>query len=442
MRPLTSERRLAVLAQLVSPVRDGLPPSKSPNSNQLASPAAAPRGFQEREAGIFMRLMINAVSLAFFLIVTVTYSPAQVPGNAPLDSTQPAVPSTFPNSSAGDLVPISKLEGVEFLNNSRSQIVLEKNGRKYLIDTDAKTIHEISLSTNGGITEDSKGGSEPSQTTKDAATPQKKEQEIYYTEDINLWNLPTAHHLEKKALLVDFAHRFSLEDGEVFRGEVLNKLFGLDGYSFSSFGLTYGITDTFFAGAYRVPSALGRIIQLYGGAQLSQEVKGHSFSSTFRVSVEGADHFSRNYVTSLELALAKSIGRRAQLYFVPTISFNNRPLIAPFGADVPEVDGETTTAIGAGISVDIRPTVAVIAEAIQRTSGLMGVHRPSFMFGIQKKVYRHSFTLGVTNSPGTTLSQRSATRASILLANLRPYGITDDTFSGLTIGFNLSRRLF
>jgi hypothetical protein len=57
------------------------------------------------------------------------------------------------------------------------------------------------------------------------------------------------------------------------------------------------------------------------------------------------------------------------------------------------------------------------------------------MFGIQKKIYRHSFTLGLTNSPGTTISQRSATRDSL-------QGIDDDTFRGLTFGFNLSRRLF
>jgi hypothetical protein len=357
--------------------------------------------------------------------------------------------SPIPNNASGTgpldtakLSPISKLEGVQFVNNSTSQVLLEKDGKHYLIDTQTRTIHELAVQTEASTQASSNQPqvSGSSQTQTAGQTPdqgkkeEKQEKEVYYTEDIVLWTLPTTHHLEKKALMVDFTHRFSLEDGRVFQGQVVNNLFGLDGYSFSAFGLTYAITDTFFAGAYRLPSGLGRIIELYGGAQLSQEAKGHPFSSTFRVAVEGANHFRDNYVTSLELAFAKSIKKRAQLYFVPTISFNNRPLIAPFGP-APELPGETTTAIGAGISVDFRPTVAVIAEGIQRVSGLQGVHRPAFMFGIQKKLYRHSFTLGLTNSPGTTISQRSGTRAS-----LGP-GF-DDTFSGLTIGFNLSRRLF
>ena len=160
--------------------------------------------------------------------------------------------------------------------------------------------------------------------------------------------------------------------------------------------------------------------------------------------VEGTDHFRSKYITSLELAFARSIKKRAQIYFTPTVSFNNRPLqvVANDVFNQTPFDGKTTTALGAGISVDIRPTVAIVGEAIYRVSGWLeqtasGVptpRRPSFMLGIQKKIYRHSFTLGVTNSPGTTLSTRSATRGS--------YNGLDDTFGGLTLGFNLSRRLF
>jgi hypothetical protein len=173
---------------------------------------------------------------------------------------------------------------------------------------------------------------------------------------------------------------------------------------------------------------------LYGGAQLTQEREGHPFSSTFRIAVEGANHFTANYVTSLELAFAKSLKQRAQVYFVPTVSFNNRPIMDAFG-NLPPLPGVTTTALGAGLSLNLRPSVAFITECNQRVSGLLGVHRPAFMFGIQKKVTGHSFSLGLTNSPGTTLSQRSATRASLR-------GSPDDTFRGLTLGFNISRRLF
>jgi hypothetical protein len=56
-------------------------------------------------------------------------------------------------------------------------------------------------------------------------------------------------------------------------------------------------------------------------------------------------------------------------------------------------------------------------------------------FGIMKASVsrKHSFTLTFTNGPGTTFAQRSLTRG--LLGR-------DDGLQGLTIGFNLTRRIF
>jgi len=352
--------------------------------------------------------------------------PAQPPG---LDALNVA---TVPHPT--DLSAVSRLDGVHFVSNSNSQILLERDGKQYLIDTQTKTIQEVSAQA-----QLSNSGQTPSTEVKNNTPPkpavtQHKEKDVYYTEDINLWTLPTTHHLEKRALILDFSHRFAFDDGRAFKGQVMNNLFGLDGYSFSSFGLTYGITDRFFAGAYRVPSGLGRIIQLSGGAQLSEESKGDPFSSTFRVAVEGANHFRENYVTSLELAVAKSIKKRAQVYLVPTLSLNARQLVTAFNGPVPELDGENIMAIGGGLSIDFRPTAAFVAEVNIRTNGFPEErHRPAFMFGVQKKLFRHSFTLGVSNSATTSVSQRSATRGALGL---------DDGFGGLTIGFNLSRRLF
>ena len=172
-----------------------------------------------------------------------------------------------------------------------------------MVDTQTKTIREIAAQAEPAA---SPAQAPPPPTSKpENVSKGQKEKEVYYTEDINLWTLPTTHHLEKKALIVDFTHRFALDDGRPFQGQVMNYLFGLDGYSFSSFGLTYGITDRFFAGAYRVPSGLGRIIQLSGGAQLSEESKGFPFSSTFRVAVEG-QQLRENYATSWNLPQPKA----------------------------------------------------------------------------------------------------------------------------------------
>jgi hypothetical protein len=337
------------------------------------------------------------------------------------------------------LTPVQELKGVEFVKDSNSQILLEKDGKRFLIDTATRQIHEIpprvprTTEVASGQTGPAPSEAQNSDTSSTSKKVVKKDEDVYHTEDIILWTLPTAHHIDKHALYLDFAHRFSYDT--TFVGPArLSNLFGMDGFSVSSFGLTYGLTDRFFVGAYRVPTALGRELQFGVGAQLSQEALGQPFSSIVRVSVEGTNDFRNEYITSIEFGLAKTIKKRAQLYLVPTISFNNRSL-----QDVINLQfsgkGETTVALGAGASIDIRPTVAFVAEASPRLIGLLGVQRASFMLGVQKKICRHSFTFGFTNSPGTSISQRSATRSA-----LSP-GFSD-SWSGLGIGFNISRRLF
>jgi hypothetical protein len=375
-------------------------------------------------------------SFLILLLLVTNYlrASAQVPGEpAPTISSEL---SSVEALGSVRLLPLSHLEGVEFVNGSGSQIVLERDGKRYLIDTKSQTIRELipsALASAQAPTPSGQTGATPSPATTAAKPDAKKEPETYYTEDIVLWSLPTAQHLPKKSLLIDFTHRFAFS--EAFEPGAVSNLLGMDGFSISSFGFTYGITNRWFAGIYRTPTTFGRILQLSTGLQLTKEESGHPLSSSIRVGVEGTNHFRNKYITSLELALARSIKKRAQVYFTPTVSFNNRPLsvVAADVFDPTPVDGKTTTALGAGLSLDIRPTVAVLGEAIYRVDGRLGVIRPAFMLGIQKKIYRHSFTIGVTNAPGTTMSTRSATRGA--------YGF-DDTFGGLTLGFNLSRRLF
>ena len=382
----------------------------------------------------FVRLL-NVLLVALFPVLLL----AQVTE----DSSSTDVASLTADTNKGvdlqHLTPVPELKGVEFVKDSNSQILLEKDGKRYLIDTATRQIQEIPP-PNPGATELASGqtGPAPSEAkNSDTSSTSKKvitkDDDVYHTEDIILWTLPTAHHIDKHALYVDFAHRFSYDT--TFVGQArLSYLFGMDGFSVSSFGLTYGLTDRFFVGAYRVPTALGRELQFGVGAQLSQEKLGQPFSSIVRVSVEGTNDFRNEYITSIEFALAKTIKKRAQVYFVPSISFNNRSL-----QDVIDLQfngkGETTVALGAGVSIDIRPTVAFVAEASPRVLGLLGTQRASFMLGVQKKIFRHSFTFGFTNSPGTSISQRSATRSA-----LSP-GFSD-SWSGLGIGFNISRRLF
>jgi hypothetical protein len=97
---------------------------------------------------------------------------------------------------------------------------------------------------------------------------------------------------------------------------------------------------------------------------------------------------------------------------------------------------ENSFSVGVGVAIDIRPTVALVGEIIPTAvNGTeLGIHRPPFSFGIQKKIYHHAFTFGFSTAPGTITSQRIATR-SIFLRDPNA-----DTPSGMFVGFDITRQ--
>lgn len=310
---------------------------------------------------------------------------------------------------------------------SDSEAVVEINGKKFVINTKTKTVKEMTATDK-----------EPNQVTAAQPAPKAEPRDtpsnVYRPADVRAINLPTAMPIEKGSLWTDFTHRFPF--GEPTDSSAL---FGLDTIAMPSFGFIYGVTDRIHIGAYRSPTDLGRPIQLYVGASVLNEQKGDPISLQARVALEGRDNFKRNFTTSFEATFARSITRHAQIYFVPTISVGDRPIGFAPKQNLP---GETAVALGTGLSVNVRPTVALMAEANMRVNEksryvteFTGIHRPVFGFAVQKvsESRRHSFTLSFTNGHGTTFSQRSMTRG--LLG-------ADDGWNGLTIGFNLSRRLF
>lgn len=313
---------------------------------------------------------------------------------------------------------------VTFVQGSDSEAVVEFNGKRYVINTKEKTVSELAPS--------------PQQQKVVAAAPpaQGREEErpdVYRQIDVRLINLPTATPIPKGSLWTDFTHRFP------FANRDAEQLFGLDSSAIPSFGFVYGVTDRIHVGAYRSSGDVGRPILLYAGASLLDEHKGHPLSLAARVGLEGRDNFKRNFTTSFEFAFARSITRHAQVYLVPTFSVGDRDLSVGPKTNAP---GETAIALGIGAAVNIRPSVALMAEANYRLNeesrydnGFTGIRRPVFGFGIQKAsiTRRHSFSLVFTNGTGTTFAQRSMTKGLL-------FG--DDSFGGLTIGFNLSRRLF
>jgi hypothetical protein len=310
------------------------------------------------------------------------------------------------------------------------EATVEINGKRYVVNTKNKTVK----ATDAAMDAATAPASKPAEVAQSKAADDEKPK-VYKPIDVRVINLPSAVPIPKGSLWTDFTHRFP--DGEPADPA---GLFGLDKLALPSFGFAYGVTDRVHVGAYRSPGGLGRPIQVYAGAQLTQESQGDPLTVQARVGLEGRDNFQRNFATSFELTFARSLTRHAQLYVTPTITVGDRPI---YISSTQNEKGTTAYALGGGLAVKILPSVSLMAEVNQRLNQKaryvldeqLGMRRPVISFAIQKASIsrRHGFSLVFSNSPGTTMSQRSQTRGL--------FG-SDDRIQGLTIGFNIVRRLF
>jgi hypothetical protein len=314
----------------------------------------------------------------------------------------------------------SQAPQVTFVPNSQSEAIVEYGGKKLLINTRDQTVRELATDVRP-----------TGQATGQTTAPEPPD--VFVPVDVRLINLPTAIPIPKGSLWTDFTHRFPF--GDVTQA---SQLLGLDSFAAPSFGVTYGLTDRIQIGAYRSPTLVGRPIEMFAGIHLLDETKGQPLTVMARVSLEGRDNFQRNFTTSFEATVAKSITRHAQIYVVPTVSIGDRPI----GQPEVNLPGTTAVALGVGAAVNVRPSIALMAEVNYRFNEDSryevpgpGIRRPVFGFGLQKASAsrRHAFSLIFTNGPGTTFAQRSMTNALLF---------TDDSFKNLSIGFNLTRRIF
>jgi mono/diheme cytochrome c family protein len=271
-----------------------------------------------------------------------------------------------------------------------------------------------------------------------AATKPDVKPGFYKAGDDVLFSLPTGRPVDSGGLYVNFSHRFPYDPA--FQGSGRGgELFGLDDFSLSSIGLRYGVTQKFSVDLYRSPSFVGRPIELMAAYNLLSEQTSGLFNLTVRVSVDGQNNFRKSYTENVEGIFSRSLTRRAQIYLVPTVSINDRRVVQGglTSSQIPDYPGINAFSLGAGGAFDIRPTVALVAEVIPTLIGAdqLGIHRPPFSFGIQKKIYRHAFTFGFTNSPGTTVSERAGTDATF---TGNPHG---DVFKEMFLGFDLTRQI-
>jgi hypothetical protein len=353
--------------------------------------------------------------------------------------------------------------GVAFVEGSTSQIIIDKNGKRYVVDVATHSIHETGAADPAGVGETSSSTSTqqaqapPSGAQPLSAANKQSTSNSYKMGDDLVFSVPTGRRLERHGFYINFTHRFPYSPA--FSGQARGAiLLGLDDIAVPSFGFRYGVTSRLSVSAYRSPSLLGRPIEFMAAYNFLDETDGQPFNAAVRFSVDGQNDFSRNFTENFELILSRSITHRAQIYAVPTVSIHDRPLLgnngavtaplpfqpcgAPLATGIPATLNvrpcANTFSLGVAAAVDVRPTVALVAETIPTLANgtELGIHRPAYAFGIQKKIWRHAFTFGFTNSPGTTVSQRAGTRATYL------GDPTADKPAGMFVGFDLTRQTY
>jgi hypothetical protein len=361
-------------------------------------------------------------------------------------------------SSSGNAVSAPDL-GISFVEGSSSQVIVERDGTKYIVDLATHQIRPADAAGELVVVASKQTVAEPAQSaTEKPGSPKSAKSKVYKAGDDLLFNVPTGRRVDRHSLTINFTHRFPFEAAFTGAGRG-DTLLGLDDFSISSLGLRYGVTSKFYVFAYRSPSIIGRPIEMMAAYNFLDEHDGNPLNAAVRFSVDGQNDFSSNFADNFELILSRSVTRHAQLYAVPTFTIHQRPLISnPGGSLADAIPNQpcsaplaagiaasfharpcaNTFSLAAAISVDIRPTVALVAEVTPTLVNAteLAIHRPEYAFGIQKKIWRHAFTLGLSNGPGSIVSERGGTRATFL------QNPNSDTPSGMFIGFDLTRQLF
>jgi Membrane bound beta barrel domain (DUF5777) len=350
--------------------------------------------------------------------------------------------------------------GISFVDGSSSQVIVERDGKKYVVDLASRQIRPADATLQLVSSSSTQPAAQPAQAATAESPSQasgKTKSNIYKAGDDLLFNVPTGRRVDRHSLTINFTHRFPYEAAFTGPGRGAT-LLGLDDFAIPSLGLRYGLTSKLSVFAYRSPSIIGRPIELMAAYNFLDEHDGKPLNAAVRFSVDGQNDFTNNFAENFELILSRSVTRRAQLYAVPTFTIHQRPLISEPGQIANSTPDQpcgalravdlaasfnarpcaNTFSLAVAISVDIRPTVALIAEATPTLANAsdLGIHRPEYAFGIQKKIWRHAFTFGLSNGPGSVVSQRGGTRATFLQDS------TADKPAGLFVGFDLTRQLF
>jgi cytochrome c oxidase subunit 2 len=340
---------------------------------------------------------------------------------------------------------------VTFDENAPGVVIVESNGERMRIDTNRKTYARVDEAAPASVPEPGKSRE------RAVATKTRESSKVYEPYDYYVVNIPTPKRVRRHSLNMHFTHRFQqpvkpLKDSD-------DDLLGLDSFSVSSFGVTFGITDSLYANIYRSPlcqSGLCKTIEIGLGYHFLDEAGRSPIALSAYASVEGDDNFKRRFTYNLQAMIARSVTKYVNLFFSPAVHINSNgngrfnPRPDRFFPPAPEANdlrlGQHTGSFGFGVNGRVRPTTSLLFEYTPRIGFKLGRVVPIFDitqgkitgfrndseaaigFGIEKRIGRHAFSLTFSNTQTTTTSRYNSSNLV-----LPP--------SKFSIGFNLFRRL-
>jgi plastocyanin len=330
-------------------------------------------------------------------------------------------------------------------------VIVESGGERLRIDTRTKNVTRLSAQKET----QAMSGTQQRESRRRALEPY----------DYRLINVPTPKRVPRHSLNFYFTHRFA-EPIRRLPGErpgehhsrIANDLLGLDSFSVSSFGVSYGITDRLYAMVYRSPicqRGICKTIEIGAGYHLLDEAGRSPVAMSIQASIEGERNFTETYTENVQLMIARSLTRYVHLFFSPAVHinsngqgrFNPRPeeFFPPLQLASELRLGQHTGSFGFGVNAHVRPSVSLLFEFTPRVGfkmgrvepildnrfrivGLKNKSEPEIGFGIEKRIGRHVFSLTFSNTQTTTTSRYNSSNLVLSPANW-------------TIGFNLFRRL-
>ena len=350
---------------------------------------------------------------------------------------------------------------VSFDQSDPNVVFVVSGGERIRIDTRSKTVARLDApeTVDRGKTLETVARLEAADSVEQANAPEpepnpsgppvNQEQKTYPLEpyDYRLINVPTPKRVRKHSVNLNFSHRFT----EPINDEGAEDLFGLDGFSVSALGASFGITDRLYFNFHRSPIcdrlAYCKTIEMGFGYHLLDEAGRSPIALSAYASAEGADNFTENFTFNIQAMVARSVTKYVNLFFSPAVHINsngNGRFNARAPAAAREVElGEHTGSFGMGVNAQVRPSVSLLFEYTPRVGFKLGQIEPAdplgttfrnhseeeIGFGIEKRIGRHAFALTFSNTQTTTTSRYNSSNLAL-------------GQSQFIIGFNLYRRLF